>query len=391
MVSSTTNTYLGVFGLLFLFGGAIAFTKYTEQQERRSNYASEEDYSKIQNFLLNEKQIDELGKSSKPILWIHVPLEYNARNWQSFGSRSSYDLNQPYLYLTVRSIITHCDDSFKICIIDDASFKKLIPGMNIDMSRMSEPMVGYVRQLLLANLVYKYGGMVTPISFLCFKDMIGLYDKGIRSHSMFVCENMNTNVSASHMDFFPDARFMGGRKNSSVIKDYMDFMQRQISHDYTSQIDFLGEFNRWCQVRPNKIRVISGMDVGTKTLDDGQVTVDVLLGSNNDVLDFYGHVYGIWIPADDILKRTHYEWFARMSMDQVVTSNTVLGKYILLANSPDKYAVTETLATQDDQDTEREMENKRPNWISFWKTPSGVNIWGPKPQYLGNTVPRADN
>ena len=70
---------------------------------------------------------DTLGKSKKPILWIHVPYEYNSRNWLSFGSRSAFDLNQPYLYLTVKTIIKNCDESFKIVMIDDGSFEKLIP------------------------------------------------------------------------------------------------------------------------------------------------------------------------------------------------------------------------------------------------------------------------
>lgn len=395
MAALYNNQYFGVLVLFLLFAGAILFKKYTDAAQLRNMPSSFNDYDAIQKYLLNETQLDELGASDKPIMWIHIPLEYNARNWQSFGSRSSYDLNQPYLYLTVKSIIRHCDDSFRICLIDDASFKKLIPGLNIDLTRVADPVLGYIRQMLLANLVYKYGGMVTPISFLCFQDLIGLYEKGTRSHSMFICENMNTNVSASHADFFPDTRFMGGIKESPVVRDYMDFMQRQISRDYTSQITFLGEFDRWLKARTagqgNKVRVISGFDVGTKTLDNGPVLVDTLLGSQTDVLDFYGRTYGLWIPADDILKRTRYEWFARMSMEQVVTSNTVLGKYILLANSPDKRAVTETLTTQDDNDNNGDAANAKPDWISFWKTPSGINVWGPKPQFLGNTVPRASN
>ena len=74
------------------------------------------------NYLLDG---EDLGKSAKPILWIHVPHEYNSRNWLSFGSRSSFELNQPYLYLTVRSIIKKCEDSFTICIFDDNSFQKI--------------------------------------------------------------------------------------------------------------------------------------------------------------------------------------------------------------------------------------------------------------------------
>jgi hypothetical protein len=122
-------------------------------------------YDAIKKYLLNES---DLAKSKKPIMWIHVPYEYNSRSWSSFGSRSNCDLNQPYLYLTVKSIIKHCDNSFHICIIDDKTFGKIIPGWNINMSFLAEPILGYVRQMAIAKLIHSYGGMSVPISFLCF-------------------------------------------------------------------------------------------------------------------------------------------------------------------------------------------------------------------------------
>ena len=53
--------------------------------------------SDISDFFLGNTSIDKIGYCKKPLLWIHCPIEYNARNWQSFGSRSSYELNQIYI------------------------------------------------------------------------------------------------------------------------------------------------------------------------------------------------------------------------------------------------------------------------------------------------------
>jgi hypothetical protein len=39
------------------------------------------------------------------------------------------------------------------------------------------------------------------------------------------------------------------------------------------------------------------------------------------------------------------------------------------------------------------MENQ-PDWISFWKVPltnTTLNVWGPRPIFLGDNVPRAKN
>ena len=159
------TNYIILFIILISLG--ILYQKYLD---KLSSITPFDDYGEIKKYLLKDKTLD---KSKKPILWIYIPHEYNSRNWLSFGSRSSNELNQPYLYLTVKSIIKNCDESFKIVLIDDGSFNKLIPNWNINISLLSDPMKCYVRQLAMAKLIYAYGGLNVPISFLCFKDLIG--------------------------------------------------------------------------------------------------------------------------------------------------------------------------------------------------------------------------
>ena len=158
--------------------GIMTLHKWYQDKQNKNDLHS--DYLLIQEFLLHDNTI--LTKNTKPILWIHIPYEYNSRNWNSFGSRSSVELNQPYLYLTTRSIINKCNDSFKICLIDDNSFIKLIPNWNIDICKLSDPILSNIRQLGLMKLIYIYGGMICPISFICLKDLIGIYNKGTKNN-----------------------------------------------------------------------------------------------------------------------------------------------------------------------------------------------------------------
>ena len=141
---------------------------YYRYENKRMSEENEDNIETIRKYLLDDAT---LAKSKKPILWIHVPYEYNSRNWLSFGSRTSFDLNQPYLYLTVKSIIQQCDSTFTICLIDDSTFYKLIPGWTIEMNRISSPISDNMRMLGLMKLMYMYGGMICPISFLCIKDL----------------------------------------------------------------------------------------------------------------------------------------------------------------------------------------------------------------------------
>ena len=90
-MKSISNLFI-LFFILVVLG--ILYNRFEEKQKREEKT---DIYESIQQYLLDD---DTLGKSKKPILWIHVPYEYNSRRWLSFGSRSSIDLNQPYLYLT---------------------------------------------------------------------------------------------------------------------------------------------------------------------------------------------------------------------------------------------------------------------------------------------------
>ena len=367
--------YIILFVILISLG--ILYQKYLEKQSRTASF---DDYGEIKKYLLKDKTLD---KSKKPILWIHIPHEYNSRNWLSFGSRSSDELNQPYLYLTVKSIIKNCDESFKIVLIDDGSFEKLVPSWNIDMTLLSSPMKCYVRQLALAKLIYNYGGINVPISLLCFRDLIGLYNKGTNDDSMFVCENYDLNITSTNKLFYPSASFMGARKENESVKEFIHFMERTISDDFTAETKFLGLFDKWCndKIVKGKMRLISGTDVGVRTIDDEPVTIETLLGE--DYINFYAKAYGIWIPDKMILKRRHYEWFARMSPPQIFESQFILAKYFVLALAPDSnMGVIEP------------MENADPKWIGFWRVPltnNTLNIFGPEPMGLGNNVPRAQN
>lgn len=363
------SNYIIMFILLIVI--AILYQRYLEKHA----YGSEHDnYNAIQNHLLKDSEL--ISKNKKPILWIHIPYEYNARNWQSFGSRSSHDLNQPYLYLTVKTIIKNCDDSFMICFIDDNSFGKLIPDWNIDLSIIGDPILSHIRQLAIIKLIYKYGGFSLPISFLCFKNLKELYERGTNYNKMFIGENVDNNITSTHFDLYPNIEFVGANKNNETISELIDFMQRIISNDYTAQVDFLGDFNRWCnkRVETGKITLIEGKYLGIKTLDDTPVLIENLLGE--DYINYYKDMYGIWIPSKMILKRRAYEWFSRMSESQVLKGNFILSKYFLIASAPDSHlGVVEPLTAN-------------PDWVSFWKVPSDAPVWGLKPVGLGNYVPK---
>lgn len=344
----------------------IVWFLYNRYEDKRQREENTENYNDIQKYLLKDT---DLAKEKKPILWIPITYDYNSRNWISFGSRSSFELNQPYMYLTVKSIINQCEGSFRICLIDDDSFAKLIPGWSVNMKSISSPVLDYIRSLAIARLLYTYGGMVVPPSFLCMRDLIELYNMGTSGDKMFVCETVDRNITSTTHEFYADTSFMGSPKENPVMQELIDFMQRKVSSDYTAQAEFLGDFNRWCNTRAQRgqVKLIPGKLIGTKTMSDETILVDNLL--SNDYIDLYPQAYGIYIPAKEILNRRHYEWFARLSPKQVLESNVIISKYILLASTPDSK-----------NGTIEPMVDRPKKWIGYWQVPSGFGLWGFKPQ-----------
>ena len=363
-MKKTIITYIVPF--IMVISASILYNWYEEKQLKIKELG---DYTDIQKYLLQD---EDLGKNNKPILWIHIPYEYNSRNWKNFGSRSSLEINQPYLYLTIKSIITHCDNSFKICLIDDKSFDKLIPKWNINMSSISSPIINNVRHLGMMKLLYIYGGLICPCSFLCMRNLIGLYEKGTNNNKMFICEKNDNTLSSAENEFIPDITFCGSLKNNIIVKDLSHFIQHIISTDYTADSTFVGEIDHWCleKIKMGKIMRINGMEIGIKCENSKPIKLDDLMSPT--YIDLYSNAYGILIPADDLLKRRKYEWFIRLSKQQVLESDTIIGKYMLVTSS------SELVKTS-------ELKNVSEKWIGFWKTPY-ISLYGQKPNFLGDNV-----
>ena len=112
----------------FLFVLGIA-GYYSDKIKHVFDVKEADEYEMIKKYLLNDSP---LYGFNKPKIWIHTKYELNARKWKDFQSRSSRDLNQPYIHLTIKSIINHCSNDFHICLIDDDTFRKLIPTWDID-------------------------------------------------------------------------------------------------------------------------------------------------------------------------------------------------------------------------------------------------------------------
>jgi hypothetical protein len=303
---------------------SLIYNKYKSSEDDDEHMRN---YRLVKKYLLNDSS---LAQSKKPIIWIHMVYETNARWWPSFSSRNTENLNQPYQYLTLKSIIDKCGRDFNICLIDDDSFTNIIPGWTVDLSLVADPIKTKIRQLALAKILYNYGGFLLPSSFLCFQNLALLYETLTANDKMFVGELVATTDVSDKVNFFPSTKFMGCQKGCHMMSNYISYLEVNASTDFTAESHFRGAQGRWCyeKVSRGEINMIPADMLGVKDAAGKPITVEILM--SNNFLSLSNRVQGLYIPADDILKRTAYQWFARLSAKQVLESDTTIGKYLLI-------------------------------------------------------------
>jgi hypothetical protein len=330
---------LAIAYLLIMIVGFI-YNKYKKTIDVEEQY---QDGELIKKYLLNDTS---LTNNKKPILWVHIEFEKNARAWESFGSRTTENLNQPYQYLTIRSIIEKCGESFNVCLLDDESLIKIIPEWRTKVEDLPRPLRSHMRELAMATILHLYGGLVVPSSFICFQNLRNLYDAHLENNAksnVVIGELRSTSSISSESQYSPSTKIMGCRRHDPLMKEYMEYLTQLIAADYTQDMDFTGEPSRWWMAKLNpaptadantsapaknyKVSLIPAEELGAKTMKNKPVLIEELLADVD--IHLSPTTAGIYIPDKDILKRHKYQWFARLSPAQVLESNTLIGKYML--------------------------------------------------------------
>jgi hypothetical protein len=314
---------------LYILSIGVIFVVSSFSNKIKSSFESNNDEELIKQYLLNDSP---LYGYNRPKLWIHSKYEVNSRKWKSFQSRNSMDLNQDYLHLTIKTIINHCGEDFNICLIDDESFEKLLPNWDVKIAHMAEPMKSHYRSLGMAQLIYVYGGMAVPNSLICMKNLKMFYDDSLKSNKPFICESINQtydNANVQQKRFIPTIDLMGANKNDKAMFDLVEFLKQMILTNHSSsEVDFKGAIQHKCAqlINEQQMTLIGGEKIGIKTNKGKPILLEDLC--EEAYLDLHPHTIGLYIPANEVLKRTKYEWIAVMNVQELLNTNMIVSKYL---------------------------------------------------------------
>jgi hypothetical protein len=306
--------------LLILLIGFI----YNNWEKRERNKKTLEGYNLVEKFFLSDKK--SLANIKKPFIWIHITYDLNSRRWDTFYSRNTMNLNQDYLYLTLRSIIEKYGNDFHICLINDNSFEKLLPHWPINLAFSPDPIRERIRNLGLSQVLYNYGGIVLPVSFIAERSFIDIYNK-LDDNNILIGELLNR--SNNPYIYSINSKILGCKANSKKMAEYISYLENLYSNNFTDSIGFNNTTNDWFLNNQENLLIIPSNLLGAKDNCGDIVNIDRLL--NNSFIEFDNNRYGIYIDSDELLKRKAYNWFVYLNIDKVLTSNTQIGKYILVS------------------------------------------------------------
>ena len=176
--------------------------------------------------------------------------------------------------------------------------------------------------------------MVVPNSLVCLRNLKDFYDTACSTNMPFVCENIHRNVNSlktkHKMLFVPDLYFFGAAKNDPTILELIEYLKmRNKSPHFSSETDFVGDTSQWCLEAINKQRMtlVGGELVGVKTENRKTIVLEDLM--EEGFLNMHKSAVGIYIPADEILRRPKYQWFAVLPSEQILNSNMIISKYLM--------------------------------------------------------------
>ena len=129
--------------------------------------------------------------------------------------------------------------------------------------------------------------------------------------------------------FAPSMYFMGCQKGNSQLESMIEQLMSECRKGHiTGEKHFVENKDHMLKrlVDEKKINLVDGAIVGIKTYKGRAILLDDLM--EDKFLDISSDCCGIYIPKDELLVRTKYQWFAYLSKREIMDANVAIVKYL---------------------------------------------------------------
>jgi hypothetical protein len=280
---------------------------YYKQKKRELLEKQKSEEQNLEDFFYHS---DILKNSKRRKIWIHIPLERNSRQWSSFGSRSSTQVNLSIMNLCIKSILDWCAQTYDIILFTDQDISEILKS-KLDLSTFSGDVLEKQRELYILEILYEYGGILLPPT-LYLRNNFKTQDVVDR---WFVTDQFNTQhvSSSTHM---PSAVITGAPAKDAHLREYIDYLAKDNKEEYTTNY-----------FKTHSIFVLDGSLFGMKNKHNEPITLDDLM--SNKKLKLPEMNVGLYMPYRELLDRNLYKWYCKMSEAQVLETHCAFSYYML--------------------------------------------------------------
>ena len=126
--------------------------------------------------------------------------------------------------------------------------------------------------------------------------------------------------------YVPNVLFIGCKKNNPGVKNLMTYIETIRENDYYKLLYLFKNINKRLIDLTNskEITLLEGKLNGIKTKDNENVYINHLVEDSHIKLS--KNAIGLYIPKEDLEERTHYNWITYLSKNELLNSNTFMGK-----------------------------------------------------------------
>jgi hypothetical protein len=251
-----------------------------------------------------------LKASKRRKLWIYIEFDKNSRLWESFGSRSSTKLNLAYVNLCIKSIIDVCAETYDIIIFSDVDINQILEE-DFDYTKLSGDLLDKYRHISLMKILDKYGGVMVPPSLFLKKNISVIDNENV----WYVCD-VNNIDNSSIFKRTTSACLTGSNANNTHLKKYIQHLYKDNDPNFTENY-FVA----------NRIPYIDGEVIGTKDANGKGILLERLMST--EPIIYSENNIGLYMPHDQLVKRKIYNWFCKMSEQQVLNTDCNFSYYML--------------------------------------------------------------
>lgn len=303
--------YIGIL-ILLLSILRYNYTKKLKDEKQRMSRGEQLDINKY------FYDINNLRESKKRKLWIHIPFEKNARNWESFGSRNTYNLNLPYMTLCIKSIVDHCSEYYDIIIYDDTNMNEILKDTEIDLSKISGSLLEKYREICKMKILYEYGGIMLPPSLFLRKSLSGMDNEDV----WYVIDSYNYQ-SDNLKTMLPSTIVSASDKKNKHLKKYIDHLEEIALKDFgESSIHYSANY-----FLVNNVPILDGAIIGLQDTNNKPVTLDKLMSSKD--LNLRSDTLGLYMPHEELLRRKTYQWYCYLNEKDVLEAQVAFSYFML--------------------------------------------------------------